>query len=70
MILRSQVVRSGLEPELFCTKNRRVANYTIGQFFNPFCGGKDIKNFNFSNYIIPNFASFFKIDVIGAFIYA
>ncbi len=26
------VVRLGLEPRLFCTKNRRVANYTIGQF--------------------------------------
>lgn len=26
------VVRSGLEPELFWTKTRRVANYTIGQF--------------------------------------
>lgn len=25
------VVRSGLEPELFWTKTRRVANYTIGQ---------------------------------------
>ena len=24
----------GLEPRLFCTKNRRVASYTIGQYFN------------------------------------
>lgn len=24
----------GLEPRLFCTKNRRVASYTIGQHFN------------------------------------
>lgn len=26
------VVRLGLEPRLFCTKNRRVASYTIGHF--------------------------------------
>ena len=26
-----KVARLGLEPRLFCTKNRRVANYTIGQ---------------------------------------
>ena len=25
------VVPLGLEPRLFCTKNRRVANYTMGQ---------------------------------------
>lgn len=25
------VVRSGFEPELFCSRDRRVANYTIGQ---------------------------------------
>ena len=33
---RSQVtavVPQGFEPRLFCTKNRRVANYTIGQFY-------------------------------------
>ncbi len=30
--LRTFVVRLGLEPRLFCTKNRRVASYTIGQF--------------------------------------
>lgn len=24
----------GLEPRLFCTKNRRVASYTMGQYFN------------------------------------
>ena len=28
------VVPPGLEPGLFCTKNRRVANYTMGQFHN------------------------------------
>ena len=28
----NNVVQPGLEPELFCTKNKRVANYTIGQF--------------------------------------
>ena len=28
------VVPPGLEPGLFGTKNRRVANYTIGQFHN------------------------------------
>ena len=49
--MRSQVVRSGLEPELFWTKTRRVASYTIGQSFNPFCDGKDIKNFNFTNFL-------------------
>ena len=26
-------VRPGIEPGLFCSKNRRVANYTIGQLF-------------------------------------
>ena len=26
------VVPLGLEPRLFCTKNRRVASYTMGQF--------------------------------------
>lgn len=31
-----KVVRPGLEPGLFWTKTRRVANYTIGQF----CGAK------------------------------
>ena len=30
-LLSKNVVRSGLEPELFWTKTRRVANYTIGQ---------------------------------------
>src|SRR5690606_14908811 len=28
------VVPLGLEPRLFCTKNRRVASYTMGQFHN------------------------------------
>ena len=32
------VVRSGLEPELFWTKTRRVANYTIGQSFHQYLG--------------------------------
>ena len=33
MSLRSfEVVPLGLEPRLFCTKNRRVASYTMGQF--------------------------------------
>ncbi len=27
------VDRPGLEPGLFCTKNRRVANYTIGHYY-------------------------------------
>ena len=26
------VVPLGIEPRLFCTKNRRVASYTMGQF--------------------------------------
>ena len=26
------VARLGLEPRLFCTKNRRVASYTIGHY--------------------------------------
>jgi hypothetical protein len=28
------VVPLGLEPRLFCTKSRRVASYTMGQFHN------------------------------------
>ena len=31
VVKKFYVVRSGLEPELFWTKTRRVANYTIGQ---------------------------------------
>ena len=27
-----RVVPLGIEPRLFCTKNRRVASYTMGQF--------------------------------------
>lgn len=35
------VVPTGLEPVLFCTKNRRVANYTTGQllFLGYLCDG-------------------------------
>ena len=32
MIIRAFVVPLGLEPRLFCTKNRRVASYTMGQY--------------------------------------
>ncbi len=31
-IAKLLVVPLGLEPRLFCTKNRRVASYTIGQY--------------------------------------
>jgi hypothetical protein len=40
------VVPLGLEPRLFCTKNRRVASYTMGQFW---------MRIYFLFFILPNF---------------
>ena len=46
----------GLEPRLFCTKNRRVASYTIGQYFNT---GANLKQTLFYTNIFRVFYQFF-----------